>query len=472
MNEEVVTQAVEEAVGGDESTGGRLLFRWFVQYNPMYFASALLVLVGIFLVSKGINQVDDRPSEMVLAAITQLYELLLIGGAALLYRVAGQRRPAVILALLEVLYICDITLQTEVSAFPGVTGLVPSTIWLAMFALKLRALAWALNLRLSRSAFALPLLGALGVAVVPHLLQHRVLSEGAATTLLAWYAFGLVAAAYALEPSIESRDELDDWGTTVLGRATKATWMVWASFMLVHLLCWSHAHELSIAPFLITGGLLVTTLRARSEPWLWAGTATALVAAGWIEPASLSATALMATVVLGIKGWRGMGLPASRHSDASMANHPYRTSALDPEELEQLPDGSTPLTMRRPYVGAMVCLYLSIWTLGWQGSAFQLPDHLLWLDLLAMTMLGAVVWRWRMTSALISALAIAAHFGVERQVVTEPRGALQWGMLLLAAGFALLLGGLALNWKHRGGFDADEGGGVMLRAQQDAAHPE
>ena len=65
-----------------------LLHCWFVQYNPLYFFSALCVLIGMFLVSLGLDALDWVRGQIILSLVIQLYEFLLIAGAALLFRKA------------------------------------------------------------------------------------------------------------------------------------------------------------------------------------------------------------------------------------------------------------------------------------------------------------------------------------------------------------------------------------------------
>ena len=55
-------------------------FRWFVQYNPLYFASALCVLAGVFLFAHEQSPENFR-SKLAVAATTESYQLLLITGA-------------------------------------------------------------------------------------------------------------------------------------------------------------------------------------------------------------------------------------------------------------------------------------------------------------------------------------------------------------------------------------------------------
>ena len=51
--------------------------RWFVEYNPLYFASAMCVFAGVWLVSEGLP-VDRFASKAAVVAVTEAYQLLLI----------------------------------------------------------------------------------------------------------------------------------------------------------------------------------------------------------------------------------------------------------------------------------------------------------------------------------------------------------------------------------------------------------
>src|SRR4051794_24529894 len=88
-----------------------LMHRWFVQYNPLYFASTLFVLLGVVLLTR--DPLDWSHGQLTLAGLIQLYELALIGGAALLFNLPGQRRPAVILAIVALIFAFDITFRTQ-----------------------------------------------------------------------------------------------------------------------------------------------------------------------------------------------------------------------------------------------------------------------------------------------------------------------------------------------------------------------
>jgi hypothetical protein len=115
-----------------------LLHRWFVVYNPTYLVSAVLVLGGMLTASRALSREDGIAGPLGVALVAELYACALIGGAALLVRI-GQRRPAVMLALLTVLYQSDLTLHTETCAFLGTAGAIASAAWLALFVGKLFA---------------------------------------------------------------------------------------------------------------------------------------------------------------------------------------------------------------------------------------------------------------------------------------------------------------------------------------------
>src|SRR5690348_13666898 len=99
-----------------------LLDYWFVKYNPFYFFSALCILSGVFLVSRELQPDQITTGKFLLAATVQVYEFFLIFACALLFRGLNQHRPAVILGLLEVLFLFDCTCETEALISLGQTG--------------------------------------------------------------------------------------------------------------------------------------------------------------------------------------------------------------------------------------------------------------------------------------------------------------------------------------------------------------
>ena len=197
----------------------RLLHHCFVQYNPLFFFSALCFLGGVALVSHAFAALKIGREFMSLAGVVQAYELAVILGAALLYRLPGQRRPAVILALLALILVFDPTNQIEALATlrNGAWG-----VWALLVPAKLALLARAVRVRASPGVWAGVAAGALLMAASPLLMVSTVRDPGGihAFVLLGGAAVG--ALVRASRPRIVSIVPLSDWGRVVLARSTRA----------------------------------------------------------------------------------------------------------------------------------------------------------------------------------------------------------------------------------------------------------
>jgi hypothetical protein len=430
-----------------------LAHRWLLEHNPLYLISAAAVLLGVYLLSDALSRDEAIDAELWLTAATEAYQALLIGGAALLYR-RGQRRPAVMLALLEVVYLADLTCQTRVAAYWGTAGVVTSAAWIALFAVKLHALAWAVRLRPSWSARVLILLAGLGLATLPHaLLWLEGIEPLSAEILLVGWLSAIGALAAWASPTVVSLDELDAWGQLVCRRALRATWTVWALLLLGHVTWWSLDHGLSIWVPLGSLALLLATRWARRESAIWALVAGALLLCGWLQPTVFAPIAWVAAAVLALRTWRdrAVGPFCLRYlppdEEAGPHRHPYRQG--DEGERPRPPRAVLQRVLlsatakRRLVVGAVCCGYLALWTETWGGGAW--PAHQLALDLSLCAVLLAVAWRQRSWFALLPVLLCGGDWAVERGVVAAPGSQLQWGGLLLGVGFGLLIVGLLLN---------------------------
>ena len=278
----------------------RLLHRWLVEYNPLYLLSAALVLLGTQLMARGLAGSGGVFGQVGVAAITELYAWVVIGGAALLTRI-HLRRPGVLLVLIAVLYQFDLTLHTETMVYLGRAGAVAGFVWLVSFVGKLYAVTWAVRLRASRSAFAIPALGALGLAVLPRYCAE--LGPRMSTVLVASWLFALFASGLWTLRRVTSVVPLDAWGSTVLQRALKATWSLWAVLGLAHVWFWSDEYNLQLAILLPLGALLCTRwLRNENATSCVVGATLLFVAA--ILPSYLWLTALFAGVTLCLHAFR------------------------------------------------------------------------------------------------------------------------------------------------------------------------
>ncbi len=445
--ENVITGEVRREHGSSFLT--QLIHRWFVRYNPLYTASALCVLVGVFLLSDGLGRAEARSGEIWLMMVIELYQLMLIAGAALLYRVARQRRPAVVLGLVAMVYMADVTFQVEVAAYLGITGFVASAGWLVLFLVKLRGLTWALKLRLSPAAAALPVLGAVLVAVLPHLLYHRVLGAQATAALLTIIAFGLGAAAHYLPMHVTSKEGLDDWGETVLRRAAMATWAIWGLFLIVHMGVWSEAHDLEgLGMSLSLAAVLLVVLRFKQEMLVWLGSLIAVGVCLVMEPAMMYVVAMMAAAVLALKGRQGV--LALEPAPAVAPDHPYR----NPRPGTEQPQVYRVYYPRRLYVGAVCMAQVSLMYAGWPQAQWHHQE--LWVSLAACAVLLVMALGWRLPSAVLALLGTVVNAAVQRDALVVPQGKIQWGAALVATGFAMLVVGLMVNWMLRNASVSDE----------------
>jgi hypothetical protein len=373
-----------------------------VRYNPLYFFSALCVLGGVFLVSRGLGP-RARDGRLALAVTVQVYELLLLAGAALLHRGARQTRPAVILAMVQVFFLFDWSFQTEFLAAAG--GPAAAGLWLALAVIKLAALAWIFRLQVSPKAMAVAGLGLAGLVFSPQLVMMSGDRAAGAHLAATWYAAALLALGLLLAPRVGTRDQLGTWGRTVLRRCLRAFWVAGAGFYLLHLAAWTVQFSVPLSPAHAVPLLLVSALTVRHEVAAWAAAAAALGVA-LLDPGTFAAAPAGAAAITALCAWR--------------------------------------LGKRRLWAGTVLAAELALWTLSWSGGAF--PEPVLWLHLAAALPLLVMALCW--SSAFFWAATAVAVLPLVREYA--PTSALEWGVALLAVGFLALVAGVALNWAKRG----------------------
>lgn len=423
----------------------RLLHRWFVEYNPLYLASAGLVLLGAHLWSHDLLASGHLLAQLGVPAITELYAWALIGGAAWLTRI-GHCRPAVMLGLLAAFYQCDLTLHTETSVYLGPMGAGAAALWLVSFVAKLFALARALELRLSRSAIAVPTVAALGLVVMPRWL--RVLDVDVASGVVAVWLFGVLAAGAWTSRSVAPVGRLDGWGRTVLRRSLRATWSMWAVLCVAHVLFWFSDRGLS-AGALVPVALLLTTRWVRRERMVWAIVVATLLACGWWLPAHLAVGASLSAVTLCLHAFGRPSWGAVEHASVPATNAPYRrpSSAAEPPRVAVSWAPPSPASRMRLVAGALVAAYLAAWTFGWSGGPF--PEHIIALDVALAVALALHAQNAQSRLPFVALPPIFAHYLVTTRILTAPGTAGGWGMLFVALGFVLLIASLAVSHRLR-----------------------
>ena len=382
-----------------------LLHRWFVQYNPLYLVSAMLVLGGALLCSRALTGTESVAAPIGIALVTEVYAAALIGGAALLTRM-GLRRPAVMIALLVALYQWDLTLHTETCAYLGTAGTFASIAWVGLFFAKMAGLAWALEIRFTRRFYLAFGLAAVGLAVLPTILAASGKREGGAVVAL--WAFALVS---LYTPDIlVARFELDRWGETVVSRSTRAVWALSGLLVSMHVLFWISEKHFDASPLLLVLPISqVRYVKREIVAWLLSFGTMGLVSV--THPSVFAVTALLAGLAL---AHRIVVTPAER---------------------------------ARLVGGVLVDAYLVIWTLGWTGGPW--PAHELLLDAAYVLALAVYLWRFRQWSAIV--LGAAPFVPVVVRRAPSSQSPLEWGVIAVVAGFLLL--GLALGatwWLRRG----------------------
>ncbi len=432
------------ASASDATTFWRaLLHRWLVEFNPLYLLSAALVLAGTFLCSKGLAADGSLYGSIGVAAVAELYALALIGGAAILVRL-GHRRPAVMLALLTVLYQSDLTLHTETAANLGAVGAWASLGWSAFFVAKLFALRWALRLRFSRSAIATALVAGAGLAAGPFVLQRNALGSTTAGALVAIWAFSL--ASLQQTARVESVDALDAWGETVKRRALLATWTISGGLLAGHVLFWSGHTPIALGALVPVAPLvLVRRLRRERHVWTVAGGTLALVAL--FAPSLVAMTSLLAAAALVLRATSPAFGPPAVVAQAVVSEQPYRAGVVQPVASASPVELVTRAEALRFSTGALFALHFAVWTFGWRSG--PLPEHVLALDL-ALTAAVLLFASRTQTRLPLAGLATTwTHAVVVARLVPAPKSAFQWGATALVVGFALLGASLAATWRLR-----------------------
>lgn len=430
----------------------RLLHRWLIQYNPLYLVSAALVLVGVILLSQGIAG-GGTVAQLGITAIAELYAWALIGGAALLTRIR-LRRPALMLALLAALYQCDLTLHTETCAYLGTAGVLGSAVWLVSFMGKVRVLAWAMKLRISRSAFFVASFGAAMLATMPWLL--RVLHGALASSVISLWLFAVFAAGLWSLRRIESQRNEEAWGAMVMRRSLRATWAGWSVMMLVHVGFWLSQHPSLHAASLLPAATLLLTRWIGGESKIWLTTLATVIAMAIIHPQFLWLSAALASAALSLRALRFPCLrprpPCEKPKAPGDVYRQEQPTEPSPRALIHRPlyfAVADPSAMVRLLSGAAGYLYLAVWTYGYVGG--PLPAHLWWLDLIAIAVSVVAAVRLRSTMPLFPPALALGHLVVSWRLIAAPQSALQWGVTCVAIGFGLLLVCLlaSVHWRHR-----------------------
>jgi hypothetical protein len=348
----------------------------------------------------------------------------------------------VFVALIAVLYQGDLALGTENYALLAI-GKWAAFGWFALFVVKLRALAWALRLKLSTSAFAVASFGAAGIAVVPQL--SRTLGSRALSSVVALWLLALFASALWTSRVVTSERGLDAWGEKVLARSLRATWSIWGGLAFGHVLFWTWRYHLDARIFAPIA-LLLATRWIEQETRLVAAVVATLSFAFVCAPSLLPLTALLCALVLALHALRKPHDP--REPEATEPPRDDYRAATAEEERPRRPTTFAPLPQplfARHLAWASYALYLSAWTLAWRGGA--LPNHVVALDLCVAPIVALFVWWSRSRLVTLPLIASYLHWSIQSRLLRAPQSSLEWGTSTFALGFLLLLASLFASFR-------------------------
>jgi hypothetical protein len=267
---------------------------------------------------------------------------------------------------------------------------------------------------------------------------------------------------------VTSRTSLDAWGETVLRRATLASWIIWATLLVGHVLFWSLEYQVDPTG-LIPAAFLLTTRWIRRESVRWCVVSATLFSTAVLMPEHFSVSCAMAAVVLLLCALRQPYYLQDQTASSTDVASPYRTAELDREPPQSSPivtfaraDGKT---MVRFLWGAVFGLYLSIWTCGWPGGPW--PEHSLLLDLLLSVIVILFAWKARTRLILGPLTATYLHLLIQRELITSPSSTLEWGATSVGCGFCLLFLSVMVSWWIRRLEETDDEGEPYVHSGAD-----
>jgi len=379
------------------------LYDWFVRYNPLYFASAMLVLAGAWQLSRGLAEAGAINGRIIPLGLLEAYQFALIASAALMVHRARQVRPAVILGIFQILFLLDPThelarIALQTSRPVGMTVLF---LWAAGVPVLSVLLLRALKLCVTAETILAPFAAAAGIAAGPILLDENLLRPEVMFLLLTAYGCALSAWMVRRLPRLEpSEGRCLGWARTVRDRVIRAMALAWVFSYFIHLVSWSFIFDVFPAYGILMLAALTVLAAARAEASAWCAVA-AILFVGGARPGAFGPVVLTAAAVLMIR---------------------YLT-------------GSN----RRVLVGAAVLGWFGGAFCGWTGGGFPLAPLLLTAAAVGALVILAVRFRWP------AALLPAAPLLMLTRWPSARLGQTGRGILLFASGFLLLAVGLIVN---------------------------
>lgn len=395
-----------------------LMHYWFVQYNPLYFFSALCVLGGVYLLTRELDGnvvagANDSWSlgQAFLFAVIQLYELLLIAAAGFLVHKVGLIRPAIILMLLEGVFLFDCTFRLETISHLGFIGTALSVVWAVLVPVKAWLLGRALRIAIPQTILWLLAGGAAGLALMLQTLGMPDVNRAMIILIATWWGAALVALAVIVKPRISLLGATDIALDDVSKRIAESLLMLLGAMYFYHVLnyvAWMGVDDTRVfGPMIGTAFLMVALLRA-NEREIWTGVALSVIASLMYPSATLPMCVLVTVTLL------------------------YRARQ----------SGNA-----RFLVGAVLSGYAATCFFGWTGG--QPPSLPMWSTVVAGSLLGYLAWKVREPTAVLALVAGGLGAAIRydfNPMLLLPQTQLGLGVLLVVAGFLALTAGVGVNW--------------------------
>jgi hypothetical protein len=401
----------------------QVLLHFFVDFNPLYFISAVCVLYGIFLIDRNIEQLGlptIEAQQFVLFGVIQLYEILVIAGSAFLAHRARASRPAVMLGLLECVLLFDCTFRIESASVQGAFGHLLLVVWLLLTVAKVWGLARALRLPLPRPQFAALTATAAGMAGCIYWLSMAGSDKALALQVAAWFGAFVLLMLEARRPELLSALARDEGQRDTAALCVRAGYRLLAGFYFYHFGAYAvlsgapQIGEIAV-PALASTFLLLFALIREGEKQAWAFGLLVIGAALFNFVALAWAMELVALLWI-YRVWRGA------HSNLAL--------------------------------GAVVAFYgaalLAAWFSG-DTEMLRLPGPLAWQNLALAAALAYIGLYLRNHLAWYLLAALGGYCAYTRVAWKQlvPSDELSRGLLFLSTGFAALIGGVLVNWLFR-----------------------
>ncbi|MGN7612119.1 hypothetical protein ACQZV8_08560 [Magnetococcales bacterium HHB-1] len=410
-----VIKGLDEELNAGEREGAALFRYWFVQYNPLYLFSALFALSGLFLITLNMHEVardDFYLANFAFMGAIQLYEFLLILGALFLVRIVKQQRPAILLALLEMLFLLDCSFRLENVHHLGDAGRWVPLLWSFLVFCKVALLLWVFKIKPKKGFWLFLFLITLGIAGLTPLTSKFSFLE-LQPILWLMHTFGLFAAYHFRRLDLwVNVDGLNTvWSRLVFKRVVAGCGYLWSGFFFYHLwnyILWLGPEGLFLPAIASVALLMALAKDDRRE--VLAFLAGAIFLTLPTSPLLIYVIAAVGIVFL-LKIW---------------------------QKLDDI------------YAIMAVMAFYMVILLSLSGGDFPLISipFFSWPNALVALALGGIAWIMRSKLAAFLLVVMLAYFPHWEELLPETM--LGWGVFLFGSGFVFLLAGLAVNFFLRG----------------------